>query len=852
MLKHFFQHADSIQNSMKQTILIALFILPSLLCTSQTNYEKAPLYWSVYEYHILKEQAGQSNNYIPETVFQANIHWVHENLLPFGYDMICIDGWGDVSQLSPNGYRASHSSNWQHDYAWWADTLQQLGMNLGMYGNPLWIHVDANNQTTMIAGTDIPVSDLIDPDEEAAFTWVQIDRPGAEEYVKGYINYYGEMGIKYFRIDFLSWYENGWDRYLGTVGPERPREYYETALQWMREAADEKGMFLSLVMPHLYYEAEAEKINGNMFRINEDTGEGGWWKWSEKDRGVKRDGWSVYANPFDGLTYWSYLSGRDSVKLDPDFIRMNTFANYEEKQSVISLSLISGGALTISDQYNTIGTDLWLYQNTELLAMNEDGFVGKPLSNDPTVQNSQIWKGQLSNGDWIVGLFNRENTAQNRSFNFNELGIIGTAHIRDLWLHENLADATSFSAVIPPHGCKIIKVVPQSGTLNGPGAMHVQELTTGTLNTGSGYLQGIATVIVENKDNNPVAGALVKVAFSASFNEEITGTTNADGVVILNTNAADTGVVKVNACVINISHPDYIYAGDLNNISCVGEKIFYAGTYNGWSLKPMDYYQGWWQKDSIVMLSGAQEMKFANTNNWTGIDWGNAVGLSGIAIESTGGDPNLAFNIDFGGFFDISFNDTTHQYFIDESSVRKLNDQIYLGGTFNNWSLTPMTHDGDNWRIDDVNISAGNHELKFANTGNWTGEDWGNAIGLSGVAKVATGGDPNISFSIAQEGNYTILFDDICLEYSIAATLAVNDIDISKIKIYPNPTDGLLHINFDDIENTKISIFNPSGQQIIEKYNSPIVDISGLDNGIYFIKISNGDQIFTSKILKIQ
>jgi hypothetical protein len=223
-----------------------------------------------------------------------------------------------------------------------------------------------------------------------------VDRPGAEEYVKGYIRFYAQMGISYFRIDFLSWYEDGTDRWLGRTGPKRPREHYLTALRWMREAADETGMFLSLVMPHLYHDAEAEKKYGHMFRINDDTLEGAWWRWSEFARGEKRTGWSVYGNPADGLTYWSYLSGRGNIILDPDFIRLNTFANDNEKQSVISLCLMAGAPITVADQVTTIGQDTWLYSNRELLALNEDGFVGKPLTNDPTKAESQIWTGQMA------------------------------------------------------------------------------------------------------------------------------------------------------------------------------------------------------------------------------------------------------------------------------------------------------------------------------------------------------------------------------------------------------------------------------------------------------------------------
>jgi hypothetical protein len=56
--------------------------------------------------------------------------------------------------------------------------------------------VDANDTNKKIVGTNINVSSLLDPNENAMwFKWVQVDRPGAEEYVKGYVKYYADMGI---------------------------------------------------------------------------------------------------------------------------------------------------------------------------------------------------------------------------------------------------------------------------------------------------------------------------------------------------------------------------------------------------------------------------------------------------------------------------------------------------------------------------------------------------------------------------------------------------------------------------------------------------------------------------------
>jgi len=431
---------------------------PNELPAIPLNPFKAPLYWSVYEHHYL--QPDDDTNYISEEELMANVDWVEENLLPYGYDMIAIDGWGDVTQLNEHGYRVTHSRHWGNDYEWWAKHLESRGMSLGMYDNPLWVHTSAADAGATIVGTDIPLENIIDRDEDSLwFTWVQVDREGAEEYVKGYVQYYADMGIRFLNADFLSWFEDGFDKNLGDVGPERPKQDYITAMRWIKEAADENNMLFKAVMPHLKNEAEVELRYSHMVRINEDVASGTWYRFSEDDRGSRRPWWSEWANPMDGYAYWSSISGRDSLILCGDFIRLNTFNNDDEKKSVISQHLIAGGPLGVSDQYNTIGNDLWLYQNEEMLELNYDGFVGNPLENDPGSQNSQTWTGQMSNGDWIVAFFNRESNIRTRSMDFAAtLGIEGEAHVRDLWEHEDLGSMSSFSAAVPPRGVIVLRI----------------------------------------------------------------------------------------------------------------------------------------------------------------------------------------------------------------------------------------------------------------------------------------------------------------------------------------------------------------------------------------------------------
>lgn len=62
--------------------------------------------------------------------------------------------------------------------------------------------------------------------------------------------------------------------------------------------------------------------------------------------------------------------------MDPDFVQLNTLASDAEREFHISMLLVSGSPIGITDQYNTIGDCAKFYKNTEMLELNKLDFVG--------------------------------------------------------------------------------------------------------------------------------------------------------------------------------------------------------------------------------------------------------------------------------------------------------------------------------------------------------------------------------------------------------------------------------------------------------------------------------------------
>lgn len=425
---------------------------------------KAPLYWSVYEYCYDQERQGVGTIDISPEEWDKIIDFVATNLKPHGYDMICTDGFIAMLATDNSGYMTQYGSISLKDLV---AKCKAKGLKLGVYDNPLWIH---GPRDTKIEGTDYTFGNLyyngstqvVNPGvDDMWFHWIVAENPGAKEYIDGFFKHYKELGVEFIRMDFLSWYEDGKDRGIGVVGRGYGRESYARAMAYIGEAAKKYGIFTSLVMPHNFNDAEIEARYGNMMRIVCDTGGGGWWHTSAQDKGKSYANWPQCMNQFDGFTYWSHLSGRNKIILDGDFIRLNKFDTDAERETVISLQLMAGGPVAAADQYSTIGNNLKFYVNDELLALNKDGFVGKPLSDKLGDKKNEIWYGKMTNGDYVVGLFNRSDNTASVSVKLSDIGIRGEKNVRDLWKHTDEGKASVVSANIPAHGCKIVKLSDQ-------------------------------------------------------------------------------------------------------------------------------------------------------------------------------------------------------------------------------------------------------------------------------------------------------------------------------------------------------------------------------------------------------
>ena len=75
-----------------------------------------------------------------------------------------------------------------------------------------------------------------------------------------------------------------------------------------------------------------------------------------------------------------------------------------------------------------------------------------------------------------------------------------------------------------------------------------------------------------------------------------------------------------------------------------------------------------------------------------------------------------------------------------------------------------------------------------------------------------------------------------------------------ELSVYPNPTQGILNLKFEESSNSviQVQLLNGSGQLVLNQNLSSTtnqIDLSNLPKGIYFLNVSNNERRELKKII---
>lgn len=111
-----------------------------------------------------------------------------------------------------------------------------------------------------------------------------------------------------------------------------------------------------------------------------------------------------------------------------------------------------------------------------------------------------------------------------------------------------------------------------------------------------------------------------------------------------------------------------------------------------------------------------------------------------------------------------------------------------------------------------------------------------------------------------EEGNYevTLITQNYCCtdtfvqQIIISAGTSVKDEQVNPIRIFPNPVDDRMHLNFKGEGVYDFRIFSVSGRVKMEGRNKgPVeLDMHEFESGLYFLEVKSDGKIFREKIIK--
>jgi len=188
------------------------------------------------------------------------------------------------------------------------------------------------------------------------------------------------------------------------------------------------------------------KVGGNSWRTTGDI----------------RDSWESMSHigfdqqltlaPYAGPGHWN----------DPDMLEVGNggMTDTEYRTHMSLWSLLASPLLAGNDLRSVAPDVVEILLNKEVIAIDQDP-LGKQATRISKDGDLEVWARPLEGGAYAVGLFNRSASPAKVTARWSDIGLHGSANVRDLWKHESLGQSTeAFSSDVPSHGVTLVKVQP--------------------------------------------------------------------------------------------------------------------------------------------------------------------------------------------------------------------------------------------------------------------------------------------------------------------------------------------------------------------------------------------------------
>ena len=202
------------------------------------------------------------------------------------------------------------------------------------------------------------------------------------------------------------------------------------------------------------------------------------------------------------------------------------------------------------------------------------------------------------------------------------------------------------------------------------------------------------------------------------------------------------------------------------------------------------------------------------------------------------------FDVDNDGDIDIVGRNSANQLkWFSNNGSGVMTYQAVVSTLSNITAINAVDYNGDG--LEDLYISYPNHVAVFVNNSTHT---FTNVVVLHQTQSLIMGQLAVVDINnqggldyVWSGGNNTLAF------HLNQSTLSVENQERNALRLYPNPTNGVLNAT-EPIE--KATIYTLLGTKVADYANVTSIDISSYSSGIYILKIENKGSVLTHKIEK--
>ncbi|MFC5402028.1 X2-like carbohydrate binding domain-containing protein [Cohnella soli] len=613
--------------------------------------------WSSYSMQVYSNNSA----WINAAQIKAQSDAMHATLQSHGYEYINIDaGWnGGIdgygrpvpsTTLYPNGLQ--EVINYVH----------ANGQKIGLYMIP-GLAPQAYNADLPIYGApgcsmqDIAVQPLTTADYWNLGYKIDFSNSCAQKYINSIADLFGSWGIDFLKFDSVTPGSGHNDTTIDARGD---------VAAWSQALAPHGIWFeLSWALDHNY--ADTWKKYANGWRVD--------WDVEAYQPGVKLTEWNNIARLFPDAALWWRDAGPGGWN-DFDSLNVGNGAmdglTQEERRTAMTLWAMSSAQLYIgNDMTNLDSFGIGLLTNDEVIAVNQAGRPAHPVSTDT---NRQVWYTNNGDGSFTVGLFNLGSTAADVTVNWSDIGLSGSATVRDLWTHTDLGTFSSgyTSTNLPSHGSRLLKVVSQGGTVTANDDDQSFKYTGDWTRNGGRELAAASQNLVVAVGDSSTHNSSIEPK-QASFNKKTSAQTDVATTLTLNGN---TLVGISNGGTALVSGTDYTISGSVATI----KKAYLAAQPVGTTNLVFSFSGGTTRTLSVAIIDTTNGVFYSANDDDFGIAYTGAWQRSWSRGLGDYGD-DVHYTENNNDSFEFSFTGTGIEL-ITEKDTSQGDIDVYIDGVF--------------------------------------------------------------------------------------------------------------------------------------------------------------------------